>query len=55
MRYLALTDAASQDGSAAAEAIIWGVIGVLFAGAVIWAIVSRVRRERNERFEDRDN
>ena len=56
MRYLALTDETIQNGSAVTvEAVIWGVVGILFIGAVVWAVVSRIRRERKEHYEDRDN
>ena len=38
------------------EALVWGLLGVLFVTAVIWAIVSRVRKEgREEKYEKRDN
>ncbi len=38
------------------ELVVWGVIAVVFVIAIIWAIVSRIRQERNEeKYEDRDN
>lgn len=37
-------------------AIMYGGIGLVFAIGIIWAIISRIRREKKEdKYEDRNN